>query len=148
MSFPTDEALFFMLCDDFRHADDGKLSIFGVLGDKVQVKQPLTQKLVALRSLGMCLFFRDGLGKFQMSMGLTAPGNKVMLPMGTKQQVEKKSDGWMNVALKFEPFSGESGDYILNISLTDGDGKEKVYKKSFSINIQPEVTLQPGVTKH
>lgn len=134
--FPTDEKLVLILCDDFRHEGNGKMSMFGLYGDNLQVVQPPEQKKVVLESLGIYAAFRDGVGKFKMTVLLTAPNDKELLPAGEPQLVEKKSDGWMNIALKLVPFSGEIGDYTLRISLQDDAGKKREYTRTFTISCQ------------
>ena len=132
--FPSDESLVFILCDDFRHEGSGKMSIFGVYGDAMLVDQPLAQERVALPSLGVYIAFKDGIGKFQMSIQLIAPDNKVLIPAGTAQQVEKHPVGWMNVALKMMPFEGTFGEYDLEIALQDESGGKMKYARTFTID--------------
>ena len=141
VKFPTDEGLIFILCDDFRHEGNGKMSIFGVYGDTMMVAQPLAQERVALPSLGLYIAFKDGVGKFQMSIELIAPDNVVLIPGGTVQPVEKQSVGWMNVALKLSPFEGVFGEYDIEISLQDEGGGKKKYTRLFTISRPPAIQV-------
>jgi hypothetical protein len=136
--FPTDEGMIFMLCDDFRNEGNGKISMFGLLGDNVLVDQPLGQEKVVLQSLGVYIAFRDGMGNFQMSIGLTAP-DKTTFPTKAAQQTEKKPEGWMNIAFKMMPFQGALGNYTLKITLEDEAGTKREYTRTFSIQRQPVV---------
>lgn len=135
--FPTDQKLILILCDDFRHEGGGKMSMFGLYGDNLQVVQSPEQTKVVLESLGVYAAFRDGIGKFKMTVSLTAPNDKALLPASEPQSVEKKSNGWMNIALKMVPFNGEIGDYTLKISLQDDAGEKREYTRTFTISRQP-----------
>jgi hypothetical protein len=138
--FPTDEKLILILCDDFRHEGNGKMSMFGLYGDNLQVVLPLDQTKVVLESLGVYAAFRDGEGKFKMTVLLTAPNDKTLLPPDELQLVEKKSNGWMNIALKLVPFNGEIGDYTLKISLQNDAGEKREYTRNFTIGRQSAET--------
>jgi len=130
----------FMLCEDFREEGGGKLSIYGVIGDNIQVDLPDTQSKVAFPSLGLIMIFRDGVGKFQMSNRLTFPNKQALPTSEMKQSVEKRSDGWMNVAIKLMPFHGQIGEYNLGISLIDEHSVKKDYTRAFSITRRPQTT--------
>lgn len=130
--FPTDEKLIFILCDDFRHEGDGKLSVFGLYGDNLVV--PANLKQVLLQSLGIYVALRDGVGHFKMSVEVSGPNNATLIPRGPAQQVEKKPDGWMNVALKVAPFQGVLGAYVMKILLENSEGARKEYVRTFSIS--------------
>jgi hypothetical protein len=134
--FPTNAGLIFMLCDDFREDGGGKISLFGIYADAILVQQPLAQEKVSLPSLAFYIAFRDGAGRFRMSMGLTGPGNAVLIPEGEAQPVEKMPDGWMSVAFKIVPFEGPLGKYRLNISLEDEKSNKTEYSRTFSIRRQ------------
>ena len=139
--FPTNDGLFLMLCDDFRHEGDGKLSIFGVFSDSVVVQELDAQGNVSLASLGIFLAFRDGLGNFKMSMAITSPKKTELIPPAPPQPVEKKTDAWMTVAIKLQPFLGTRGDYSLKISLEDENGIKREYVKPFYVKINLPVPL-------
>jgi hypothetical protein len=134
--FPTNAGLIFMLCDDFREDGGGKISLFGIYADAILVQQPLTQEKVALPSLAFYIAFRDGTGKFRMSIGLNGPGNTELIPAGEAQTVEKMPEGWMSVAFKVVPFEGPLGKYWLNITLEDEKSAKTQYSRVFSIKRQ------------
>jgi hypothetical protein len=134
--FPTNAGLILMLCDDFREDGGGKISLFGIYADAIIVQQPVTQELVVLPSLALYIAFRDGAGKFNMSIGLTGPGNTELIPAGEAQSVEKMPDGWMSVVFKIVPFEGALGEYWLQILLEDENGIKTEYSRTFSIRRQ------------
>jgi len=139
--FPTNDSLFLMLCDDFRHEGDGKLSIFGAFSDTVLVVLSDPQAKIMLTSLGIYLAFRDGFGHFKMTMRITSPNKTELLPERERVPVEKTPDEWMNVAIKLQPFSGTTGDYILRISLEDESGTTQEYVKPFYIKLKPQAPI-------
>lgn len=137
--FPSDEKMVFILCDDFRNEGNGKLTLYGIYGENLQVLPPLTQEKVTLQTLAVYAAFTDGLGNYKMTAEISGPGNVVLMPRGAAQPVEKKSNGWMNIALKMAPFQGKLGDYVLKITLENGEGGKKEYKRTFTIEFPPKI---------
>lgn len=137
--FPSIDRTFLMICDDFRHEGDGKLSIFGVLSDTALVNASDTKTDVGLQSLGIYIAFRDGLGKFKMTMKVTNPKQVCLVPEDEARPVEKKADGWMNIALKIQPFRGPLGIYTVQVILEDDMKIKNEYSMSFEMKLQEKL---------
>ncbi|KXS30653.1 MAG: hypothetical protein AWT59_3218 [Candidatus Gallionella acididurans] len=138
MTFPINENMIFMLCDDFRHEGGGKMSMFGMLGDNMRVNLPKDQNIVTLSSLGIYVAFKDGIGNFKMNVSLKSPDNKELIPQVEPQSVKKeRAEGWMNVALKLSPFRSLLGKHILKVKLKDAEGGEAEYIRTFNIDREP-----------
>jgi hypothetical protein len=128
MPQPDDNKIFFCVCDDSRSEAGGKISLMGLLGDRIEIKEPAIPAgaQLMLPKLVLFLAITAGEGRFQMTGAITNPKGKKS-DLGTVE-VDKRRDGWANVALELSPFPVHDGEYVFDFAL---DGK--AYRRSFRV---------------
>ena len=131
MALPDDSKIFFCLCDDSRTETDGKVSLMGFLGDRVEVAlgaNPAPNVQLGLSKLVLFLSITAGDGTFRLRAKLTNPRGEQLELTPEPVDVLKKATGWANIAFELSPFIVVLGTYTLEFSLDDG-----TYRRSFEM---------------
>ena len=138
-SYPTRDKCAFIVCDDIRQEQGGKLSLMGWFPDGIVLvniaEGPSSGPALALSTLAMAVAFLDGAGDYRARVRLVAPGGKEMLSPDNVIPVSKGEGKAMTLNFKLAPFTHDSfGQFRLSVSLDDHE-----YGFTFEVIRAPQV---------
>jgi len=138
-TYPSDERVQFILCEDVRQEMGNRYSALGIYGGDVLIVEKLGegQSLdtgVSLASLATIFTFVDGQGQFDGSFELVAPDGTVQMRETFGQLTKPSMTHRMNVISVLKPFALHGLGMYKAAAILDG----KRYEREFKINVRAE----------